>query len=198
MTKRARLIGVRADVAEAAARARARRVGAPARPASGRRPRAASPASPGGTRPGPSRIAPSSPAATIVAGLPHHRVAGVVVRQREDAAGSRSTIRASSRASARSTVSGLSQMTLMPASRNASAAAKCRWFGVTIDDGVDAVRAAALLPAPSRRSRRRRARARGRARPPRPAHRSGVRGEAAGDQLVAARPSGPPCGGRRR
>ena len=55
------------------------------RPASGRSPRAASVSQSCGYSTCTTRISPSAPVGHHLARLPHHRIAGVVVRQREDA-----------------------------------------------------------------------------------------------------------------
>ena len=75
------------------------------------------------------RSVPSSPAATICARLPHHRIAGVVVGEHEHARrGSRPAAPAAC-ASSSVVVSGLSQMTWMPASRKALAAGAVQVVG---------------------------------------------------------------------
>ena len=68
-----------------------------------------------------------------LAGLPDERVAGVVVRHARRRRRSSRRPSASSSAWARSNVSGLSQMTLKPASAKVLAISKCVWFGVATE-----------------------------------------------------------------
>ena len=146
--------GVGGDVAGAAGRARARRVGAPAGLLLarvlelGRQPvlRVLGLDHPDRARAGPS--------ATIWPRLPDHRVAGIIVGQREHAA---RLARPARRACARPSsvvVSGLSQMTWMPRSRNALAAGEVDVVGRDDRHHVDPVLARASRAWPSRRSRR--------------------------------------------
>ena len=129
-----------------------------------------------------------------LAGLAHHRIAGVIVGQHETAHPSFGRF-TSFLASASVDVSGLSQITWMPRFRNSRAAAKWTWLGVTIATAsipslqprfadrhlFEIVIDAAADPAPRRRSRL-----------------FGRGTESARDQLELCRRSAPRCDARRR
>src|SRR4029077_12322458 len=133
------MVGVRADVAQRAARSRLRRIGAPGRLLLARRPP---------TLGEPVLDIVRLPGANVAelargdhgARLADEGIAGVVVRHREElprllrqanqVAGFGGRRR--SRASARVVASAWSRMTCMPARRNVPATDACRWLGVTI------------------------------------------------------------------
>ena len=175
--------GVGADVADAAAGAGSAPGRCARRPASGRWPRAARSASPARTRParrGSRRARPSAHHAGGP-GAPSDSRCSCSVTANSAAAPAASASRR--RASASVVVSGLSQITWMPASRKASATGACRWFGVTIATAsMPSARAASAAPSP--RSRRRCGR-REAERAARAQRLVGLDDERAGDELVA-------------
>ena len=132
--------------------------------------------------PQPARAGPS---ATIALACAHHRVGRVVVGQHEHAPGPLDQPAPAPRRPRRSWSAACRRARGCRPSRNARAAGRCRWLGVTID----------TTSMPSARSRSRSAisakravgplRRDARARPPRRFDRSAVLEKHAGDQLVA-------------